>query len=139
MVKQLKLSFFQTFSITFVWILVLFSVFLENLTLTIPYIWNLVGISAIFAVILGIMYPTLWGFSSMKAIGKITISSAINIAGGVSAVWLFSPDMFEFIKPWLLAICVMTVLGHVIGFYFYSKWHNQKSSQKLNELLKNKL
>lgn len=136
MVKQFKLSFFQTFTITFVWILVLMSVFFENQTLSILYAWNLVGISVIYAVIFGIMYPTLWNFSSMKASYKIIISSVINILGGICAVWLFSPYMFEIIKPRILEMCIITIVGHVIGFYFYSKWDNKKSSNELNELLK---
>jgi hypothetical protein len=139
MLKQFKLSFFQTFSITFIWILILISIFLGNLTLTVQYTWNLVAISSIFGVIFGVMYPALWNFSSIKAISKIIISSSINFMGGISAVWLFSPYMFRFIQPWIVVIAIITILGHIIGFYFYSKWDNQKTSDQLNKLLKKDL
>ncbi|MCU9814527.1 hypothetical protein [Paraclostridium sp. AKS73] len=83
------------------------------------------------------MYPALWNFSSLKAFNKIAISSVINTLGGIIAVWLFSQDMFIFIKPWILEIFILTIIGHVIGFYFYSKWDNTKTSKELNNLLKN--
>ncbi|WP_315169162.1 hypothetical protein [Metaclostridioides mangenotii] len=136
MVKQLKSDFFQTFSITFVWILGLISIFLNDLTLTLPYIWKLVGISTIFAIIFGLMYPVLWNFSSMKVYGKIIISSVINISGGVASVWLFSTNMFEIIKPWIFMMLIIAILAHIIVFYFYSNWENQKISNELNKLLK---
>jgi len=126
--KQLKLSFFQTFSMTFIWILLLISIFLNDITFSVNYTWNLVCISAISASIFGIMYPTLWNFSSMKAFNKIAISSIVNTLGGLVAVWLFSISMFNFIKPW--------IIGHIISFYFYSKWYNDKNSDELNNLLK---
>jgi predicted neutral ceramidase superfamily lipid hydrolase len=136
MVKQLKSNFFQTFSITFIWILGLISMFLKNLTFTLPYIWNLIGISTIFAIIFGLMYPILWNFSSMKVLGKIIISSVINISGGIASVWLFSTNMFEIIKPWIFIMLIITILAHIIVFYFYSNWENQKTSNELNKLLK---
>lgn len=136
MIKQFKLSFFQTFSITFVWILLLVSVFLRDITFSVSNTWNLVGISAISAIIFGVMYPALWNFSSMKAFNKIAISSTINTLGGVVSVWLFSMNMFNIIKPWILAIFILTIIGHIVGFYFYSKWDNNKNSDELNNLLK---
>lgn len=134
--KQLKLSFFQTFSMTFIWILLLISIFLNDITFSVNYTWNLVGISAISASIFGIMYPALWNFSSMKAFNKIAISSIVNTLGGLVAVWLFSISMFNFIKPWIIGIFILTVIGHIISFYFYSKWYNDKNSDELNNLLK---
>lgn len=136
MLKQFRLSFFQTFSITFIWILTLISIFFKNDTLTVLYIWNLVAISLIFSMIFGVMYPVLWNFSSMKAINKIFISSAINLVAGLSSVWLFSSYMFEIIRPWIILMAIATVLGHIIGFYFYSNWENQKNSDDLNRLLR---
>lgn len=136
MLKQFRLSFFQTFSITFIWILTLISIFFKHDTLTVLYIWNLVAISLIFSIIFGVMYPVLWNFSSMKASSKIFISSAINLVAGLSSVWLFSPYMFEIIRPWIVLMAIATVLGHIIGFYFYSNWDNQKNSDDLNKLLR---
>lgn len=136
MVEQFKLSFFQTFSITFLWILALISIFIKDLTISVHYIWNLVAISVLCASIFGVMYPALWNFSSIKAIYKIFISSIINIIGGVCSVWLFSYAMFNLIKPWIWLMVILTLIGHIIGFYFYSKWDNQKSSNELNTLLK---
>ncbi|CAM2874154.1 hypothetical protein HAHI6034_06615 [Hathewaya histolytica] len=136
MIKQFKLSFFQTFSATFIWILLLMSLFLKDISITISYNWNLVGISTIFALIFGVMYPALWNFSSMKAIYKILISSTINLCGGLISVWLFSSVMFEIIRHWILIIAIVTIIGHIIAFYFYSKWDNERSSDKLNTLLK---
>lgn len=136
MLKQFRLSFFQTFSITFIWILTLISIFFKNDTLTVLYIWNLVAISLIFSMIFGVMYPVLWNFSSMKAINKIFISSAINLVAGLISVWLFSPYMFEIIRPWIILMAIATVLGHIIGFYFYSNWDNQKNSDDLNKLIR---
>ncbi|WP_270942380.1 hypothetical protein [Romboutsia lituseburensis] len=136
MLKQFRLSFFQTFSITFIWILTLISIFLKNETLAVLYIWHLVAISLIFSMSFGVMYPVLWNFSSMKASNKIFISSAINLVAGLSSVWLFSPYMLEIIRPWIILMAIVTVLGHIIGFYFYSNWDNQKNSDDLNKLLR---
>lgn len=136
MIKQFKLSFFQTFSITFIWILLLVSIFLKDITFSINYTWNLVGISGISAIIFGVMYPVLWNFSSMKAFNKIAISSILNTLGATLSVWLFSIHMFNFIKPWIIYIFILTIIGHTVGFYFYSKWENDTNSDELNSLLK---
>lgn len=136
MIKQFKSSFFQIFSLTFIWVLLLISIFLGDVSLSVKYTWNLVCIGAISSIIFGVMYPALWNFSSLKAFNKIAISSIINTLGGIITVWLFSPDMFIFIKPWILSIFILTIIGHVIGFYFYSKWDNTKTSEELNNLLK---
>lgn len=136
MIKQFKSSFFQIFSLTFIWVLLLISIFLGDVSLSVKYTWNLVCICAISAIIFGVMYPALWNFSSLKAFNKIAISSVINTLGGIIAVLLFSQDMFIFIKPWILEIFILTIIGHIIGFYFYSKWDNTKTSKELNNLLK---
>ncbi|MGL5414799.1 MAG: hypothetical protein ACRDAU_03960 [Clostridium sp.] len=137
MINQVKGTFFQTFTITFIGILFLISLFSKYHVITIDYIWNLVGIGLIFGVVFGVIYPSLWSFSSIKAIYKICIASVINISGAVISVWLFSTRMFEIIEPWISIMLIITIIIHTIIFHFYSKYDNKKNSNELNELVKN--
>jgi len=79
----------------------------------------------------------LWNYSTLKVTTKITISTLLNFCCGMGSVYLFSPKVFEFIKPYLLLILVLTLIGHIIGFYFFSKYENKKIADSLNRSLEN--
>ncbi|MGL4697991.1 hypothetical protein [Enterococcus larvae] len=135
MIKQLRHSFFQVFTVTFVWVTLLLTIFFGKQTITIYYLWNLIGISASCGVMFGVVYSGLWNYLTLKPIWNVLISSVLNISFGLISVYLFSIDMFTFILPWLPGMLLLSVLLHSLVFYVYGKIDAKKQSRELNELI----
>lgn len=136
MIKELKNSFMQVAFVTTIWILLLVTLLVPNMTITLLGMWRMVGIATLFGVTFGIVYPYLWNYSIFKASVNIAISTVVNAACGLSGVYLFSIKMFHIIFPYTLGILFLTLLGHVACFYFYSKYENLKLAREINNLLK---
>lgn len=138
MLNHLKHSFFQVFAVTTVWITLLLTIFFKGQTIALTYLWNLIGIATIFALLFGVIYSGLWNYLTFKPVTNILITSALNIAGGLTAVWLFSPAMFTLIAPWIPGMLLLSLLLHTIAFYFYARRDASKKAAELNALVKNK-
>ncbi|GAS80437.1 hypothetical protein [Paenibacillus amylolyticus] len=136
MITQLRHSFFQVFTIMTLWITLLATIFFDDLPIQMSYLWNIAGISFIAAVVFGMMYNILWNYFTLKPIWNIVISSTFNIAGGMAMVWLFSVDMFQFIAPWFPGMWLLSIVLHVIAFYFYARMDSRKKAEELNNILK---
>lgn len=136
MMTQLKQSFFQVFTMTVLWVTLLITVFFNDQTIDVSYLWNIAGIGVIAAGVFGVMYDALWNYFTLKPVWNILISSVLNIAGGLTAVWLFSEEMFAFISPWLPGMVILSVVLHSIAFYFYAKIDSRKQAEALNKKLK---
>jgi FlaA1/EpsC-like NDP-sugar epimerase len=136
MTQQFKQSFFQVFTITMVWVALLLTVFYRDQSVSLLYMWNVVGIAGISAVLFGIMYNALWNYFTLKPVWNILISSTLNIAGGLAMVWLFSEELFHGIAPWLPGMLVLSVLLHTAAFYFYARYDSKKKTEELNRILK---
>ncbi|MHA7965305.1 hypothetical protein ACX93W_14260 [Paenibacillus sp. CAU 1782] len=136
MMTQLKQSFFQVFTMTVLWVTLLITVFFNDQTIDVGYLWNIAGIGVIAAGVFGVMYDALWNYFTLKPVWNILISSVLNIAGGLTAVWLFSEEMFAFISPWLPGMVILSVVLHSIAFYFYAKIDSRKQAEALNKKLK---
>ncbi|GIN96897.1 hypothetical protein J6TS1_27670 [Siminovitchia terrae] len=138
MIKDLKNNFLQVSFLGMIWIVFLITIFnLHEEIVPFLYIWNLIGISILMGIVFGIAYPYLWNYSTFKVTTKIIISTFLNFFCGIESVYLFSPKVFEFVKPYLLLILLITLIGHIIGFYFFSKYENKKIAESLNKALKN--
>ncbi|MFJ7666864.1 hypothetical protein ACIQXI_07135 [Lysinibacillus sp. NPDC097195] len=136
MIKDLKNSFLSTTFWGLILIVFLMTIFnLHHEMVNFLYIWNLIGISVLMGIVFGIAYPYLWNYSTLKVTSKITISTLLNFCCSVSSIYLLSLKVFEFIKPYLLVILVITLIGHIIGFYFFSKYENKKIAASLNSSL----
>ncbi len=136
MITHLRQSFTQAAFGSILWIFLLSSFVYHGLNIPFNYVWNLIGIGIIFGIIFGVIYPYLWGYSTFKASVNIVLSTLINSLGGFLVVYLFSADMFNLIKEYALFIILLTLAGHIIGFYFYSKHENKKLADSLNKLKK---
>ena len=138
MINDLKNSFLNVSFMVLIWIVFLITIFnLHEEIVNFLYIWNLIGISVLMGIVFGIAYPYLWNYSTLKVTTKITISTFLNFFCCIGSVNLFSPKVFEFIEPYLLLILVLTLIGHIIGFYFFSKYENKKIAASLNRSLEN--
>lgn len=138
MISNLKNSFLNVSFLGLIWIVFLITTFnLHDEIINFLYIWNLIGISVLMGIVFGIAYPYLWNYSTLKVTTKITISTILNFCCGIGSVYLFSLEVFGFVKPYLLLILVITLIGHIIGFYFFSKYENKKIADSLNRSLEN--
>ncbi|MNN22728.1 hypothetical protein D3C81_1361010 [compost metagenome] len=136
MINQLKHSFFQVFTVTLLWVILLVTVFFKDQSFSILFLWNVVGIAMISAGLFGVMYNALWNYFTLRPIWNIIISSTFNTLGGIGAVWLFSKDMFHFIGPWFPGMLLLSVVLHTIAFYFYARMDSKKKAEELNKILK---
>ena len=137
MIKNLKQSFFQVFAVSSVWITLLLSIFFNGQTIALHYLWNLIAISTIIALLFGVVYSGLWNYLTFRPVTNILITSFLNIAGGLPAVWLFSAQMFAFIAPWIPGMLILSLILHTIAFYVYARFDAKKKASQLNGLLKN--
>lgn len=108
------------------WITFLATIFFGDLPIQMSYLWNIAGIAFIAALLFGMMYNILWNYFTLKPVWNIVISSTFNIAGGMAMVWLFSVDMFQFIAPWFPGMWLLSIVLHVIAFYFYARMDSRK-------------
>ena len=136
MITQLRHSFFQVFTIMTLWVTLLATIFFGDLPIQMSYLWNIAGIAFIAAVLFGMMYNILWNYFTLKPVWNIVISSTFNIAGGMAMVWLFSVDMFQFIAPWFPGMWLLSIVLHVMAFYFYARMDSKKKAEELNNILK---
>lgn len=136
MMMQLRLSFFQVFTVTSIWVTLLLTLFYNDQPIEMGYLWNIAGISAIAAVLFGVMYNVLWNYFTLKPMWNIVISSTFSITGGMGIVWLFSTEMFNLIAPWFPGMWLLSIVLHVIAFYFYARMDSRKKAEELNNILK---
>ncbi|MEK4074337.1 hypothetical protein [Paenibacillus amylolyticus] len=136
MITQLRNSFFQVFTIMTLWITLLATIFFGDLPIQMSYLRNIAGIAFIAALLFGMMYNILWNYFTLKPVWNIVISSTFNIAGGMAMIWLFSVDMFQFIAPWFPGMWLLSIVLHVIAFYFYARIDSRKKAEELNNILK---
>ncbi|AMP21273.1 hypothetical protein AZF37_09070 [endosymbiont 'TC1' of Trimyema compressum] len=135
MIKNLRHSFFQTFSLTFIWILGLLSIF-TKLDFSFNFVWNIVAISLLSGLIFGTMHNAVWNFFTFKPLVNVLVTSIVSIIGGLSIVWLFSVEMFYLVVGWIVPMMMLSIVLHIIAFYFYSKSGSYRKIKELNSLIK---
>ena len=135
MFKQLKTGFIQTTLGSIIWFTLLASFIFTNKDIPFNFIWHLLAISGLFGLTFGVIYPYFWKFSTLGATLNIIFSTIINVICGLLGIYLFSPEMFFLVKPYILGVIILTFVAHIIAFYFYSKHENQKEAKQLNQLL----
>lgn len=134
MIKELKGNFFQITSIMIIWVYFL-SAFGKVGGSDYRFFGRIILIGLLFGFTFGIVYAYLWKYSTFKAITNIIISSLVNLFCGLLSVYLFSKEMFDLIFPYTYIMVIITFTGHIIGFYFYSKYKNIILQKKLNRML----
>ncbi len=135
MFNQLKNQFFQSFTLSFVWLLILVGIFFKPASVSLLFIWKIVLIAGLLAMVFGVLYEYFWKYATTKARTNVIITSGINFITGYLCVYLFSTSMFEVILPYAWAVLTVTIIGHTFGFYVYSKYEAKNSSKALNALL----
>ncbi|WKY47764.1 hypothetical protein Q5O24_00065 [Eubacteriaceae bacterium ES3] len=136
MIKNLRSDFFQVFSLSLIWVTLLMTLFLSDGSIQISYLWNIIGIAAVFGLMFGVLYKVLWDYLTLKPIMNILISSILNMIGGLTVVALFSLKMFEQIINWTLGILILTIILHTIAFYFVASLDAKKNAEALNKMMK---
>lgn len=138
MLKTLKNSFNEAAIGSTIWISLLASIHNFNQTIPFYYIWNILVIGLLLGLAFGVIYPYLWNYSTFKSSTNIFISTLVNISCMFLSLRLYSVVIFDFIKPYWIGITLLTLIGHIIGFYFYSKHQNNQLKKELNNLIYNK-
>lgn len=134
MMTQLKNQFMQATLGTILWVVLLISLTDFQSTVSFSYFWNIIGIGLIIGVIFGVFYPYLWNYLSLSVPVNILLSTFVNVSGQFMMLYLYSVDMFTLVMPYLVGIIVLTLIIHIIAFYFYKKHQNKKMADELNKL-----
>jgi hypothetical protein len=132
--QELKNKFMQAAFLTSVWILGLLTIFFGNMTVDLNLFWRILGISSLFAVTFGMIYPYVWNYGTWTAPINIVITTGVNILSGFGAIYLLSKVMFNFIMSYWWEIILLDLILHILMFYFYRKYENKQLVKKLNEL-----
>lgn len=133
MIKELKNNFMQTTFLTSVWVTGLLTIGFGNPTISLNFVWHILAIAGIAGGIFGILYPYVWTYGTWSAPINILVTTLCNFMGGFLAIYLFSTSMFQLVKPYWLAILIITVCLHILAFYFYRNNQNKKIVAVLNE------
>lgn len=139
MKTNLKNSFFQVFGATTIWLaFIMTSFFAKGGIVPITYLWNIVGVALVSALLFGVLYIALWNYFTLHPIVNILIATIANTAGGYIAILLLAKSLFMAILPWAPAVLILSLVLHTVAFYFYAKHKNKQDASILNELLKKK-
>lgn len=125
--------------LTIIWIMLLTSFFQSQIKISLNFFWNLIVISILVGVIFGIIYPYIWNYTTSKASTNIIVCTCINVCMQIIIVILYSQQMWLIIKPYLLGIIILTLIGHIIAFYFYKSYQNKKTARLLNQLTRQQI
>lgn len=136
MFKRLKNQFMQAGFLTAIWLMGILTIGYGNPAVNLSYFWHILGISVIAAGIFGVLYPYIWNYGTWAAPVNILVTTLVNFISGFAAVYLFSKDMFEMIKPYWWAMLLLNLVLHIVAFYFYRKHQNKKIVDELNQLTK---
>lgn len=136
MIIQLRQSFFQVFTVSLLWVVLLLSVFYGGEKVGIGYLWSVAGIAGICALLFGVMYNALWNHFTLKPIWNILISSVLSLGGAMLGTALFSTELYDRLLPWLPGMIVVSLVLHTLAFYVYARIDSRKQAQELNAKLK---
>lgn len=136
MMRHLKNNFMQAAFGSTVWGALLTLLFTNQTTVPVSFIWRLLAIGSLLGLVFGVIYPYLWEYSVFKARVNILLSTLFNTLCGFAVIALYSAELFSRIQPFFLPILLITLIGHLIGFYFYSNYTNRKLAAALNKAKK---
>lgn len=134
MLQELKNKFMQAAFLTSIWILGILTIVFGNITVDLNLFWRIIGISALFAVTFGVIYPYVWNYGTWMAPINIIITTSVNILCGFGAVYLLSKVMFNLIVTYWWEIILVDLILHILMFYFYRNYENKRLVKKLNQL-----
>ena len=134
MMTQFINNFFQTSFLTTLWVMLLITLTNFHTTISFHYVWNIVAIGVLAGITFGIIYPYVWNYSTTKAAVNIVICTTVNLSMQFLVIYLFSKEMLAVIQPYMIGIAVLTLIGHLIAFYFYKRILNKKIVDELNQL-----
>ncbi|CAJ1186028.1 hypothetical protein CPR19088_GLDEOEPO_00237 [Companilactobacillus paralimentarius] len=134
MFQELKNKFMQAAFLTNIWILGILTIMFGNITVDLNLFWRIIGISLLFAVTFGLIYPYVWNYGTWMAQINIMVTTGTNILCGFGAVYLLSKGMFNLIMPYWWGIILADLVLHVLMFYIYRNYENKQLVKKLNQL-----
>jgi len=131
MSKQIKHNFFQTFSLSSIWLIFIITSFFAKGQM----------IHVVCALVFGVMYDVLWNHLTLKPVSNILIATVGNTVAGLAIFNLLSFKLPLAISPInLLAIyLILNLILHTIAFYLYAKNESKKQARALNKKINNSI
>lgn len=132
MITQLKHTFFQTSFLFMGWLIVVIELFCPHLEMTPSYLWHLLLIAIIGGSVFGVIYPYIWNYTTWGALRNIGCTTLINFGALLGGLGLFSSKILKTVLPFWWEILILTLILHILTFYYYRNYQNQKLIQQLN-------
>lgn len=132
MIKKFKNRFIQGSFLTIIWLMILISLTFGIQKVELNYFWRIIRISMMTGGLFSVMYTYIWNYGTWTAPVNIAVTSLVNFFAGVLAIYTFSRDLFGIIMPYWWMILTLTIVLHIVIFYFWSKYQNDKIAAELN-------
>lgn len=136
MIQEFKNRFLQGMLLTIIWVMLLTSLTFGNQTVELDFFWRIIGISALMSFLFSVVYKYIWNYGTWIAPINIIVTSGVNFVSGYLTIYLYSRDLWELMLPYWWLVLMVTVLLHILGFYFWSRFQNKKIASDLNHLTK---
>lgn len=134
MITQLKHNFFQISFLSMGWLTLLISIYHPTSYIMPTYLWHLFLIAVIVGGVFGVIYPYLWSYTTWGAIRNVGCATLTNFVAIFSGLGLFSNRVLKTILPFWWEILILTLILHILMFYIYRNYQNQKLIQQLNSV-----
>ena len=136
MIKEFKNRFMQGTLLTILWLMCLTSLIFGSRQIELNYFWRIISISAQMSLVFSVGYTYVWNYGTWPAPINILATSLANFGVGYLSVYIYSRDLFGIVLPFWWLILTITVLLHIVIFYFWRRHQNKQLAQDLNELTK---
>ncbi|EMF0076941.1 hypothetical protein [Enterococcus hirae] len=134
MSKQIKHNFFQTFSLSSIWLIfIITSFFAKGQMIHVYFLWHVMGVSLVCALVFGVMYDVLWNHLTLKPVSNILIATVGNTVAGLAIF-----NLLSFKLP-LAIYLILNLILHTIAFYLYAKNESKKQARALNKKINNSI
>lgn len=134
MITQLKHNFFQISFLSMGWLTLLISIYHPTSYIMPTYLWHLFLIAVIVGGVFGVIYPYLWNYTTWGAIRNVGCATLTNFVAIFSGLGLFSNRVLKTILPFWWEVLILTLVLHILMFYIYRNYQNQKLIQQLNSV-----
>ncbi|MDO4624621.1 MAG: hypothetical protein Q4A95_04780 [Enterococcus hirae] len=96
-------------------IFIITSFFAKGQMIHVYFLWHVMGVSLVCALVFGVMYDVLWNHLTLKPVSNILIATVGNTVAGLAIF-----NLLSFKLP-LAIYLILNLILHTIAFYLYTR------------------
>jgi uncharacterized membrane protein YvlD (DUF360 family) len=113
--------------------MLLLSVVFGNQQVEFTYFWRIIVISILLSLVFNVLYKYIWEYGTWIAPVNILVTSSVNFLTGYCVLYGYSREMFIQVRSFWWEILILTIILHIISFYFWRRHLNKKIANQLNK------